>query len=72
MVLLLFMQEEDLYQSLFEEQPQCLEEDILMGVIVILIITDHMMDEDTLEGKDIIRIEVEGHQIEEMTKKEVI
>ena len=72
MVLLLFVQEEDLYKSLFEEQPQCLEEDILMRVIVTLIITNHMMDEDTLEEEDIIMTEVEGHQIEEMTKKEVI
>ena len=31
-----------------------------------------MMDEDTLEGEDIIMIEVEGHQIEEMTRREVI
>ena len=44
-----------------------------MGVIVILmIIRDHMMNEDTLEGEDIIMIEVEDHQIEEMTKREVI
>ena len=35
-------------------------------------ITDHMMNGDTLEGEDIIMIEVEGHQIEEMTKREVI
>ena len=73
MALLLFMQEEDLYTSLFEEQPQCLEEDILMGVIVtLMIIGDHMMNEDTLKGEDIIMIEVEDHQIEEMTKREVI
>ena len=31
-----------------------------------------MMNEDTLEGEDSIMIEVEGHQIEEMTKREVI
>ena len=31
-----------------------------------------MMNEDTLEGGDIIMIEVEGHKIEEMTKREVI
>ena len=72
MALLLFMQEEDLYKSLFEEQPQCLEEDILMGVIVtLMIVGNHMMNEDILE-EDIIMIEVEGHQIEEMTKREVI
>ena len=35
-------------------------------------ITDYMMNEDTLEGEDITMIEVEGHQIEEMTKKGVI
>ena len=52
---------------------QCLEEDILMRVIVtLMIIGDHMMNEDTLEGGDVIMIEVEGHQIEEMTKREVI
>ena len=67
------MQEEDWYESLFKEQPQCLEEDILMGVIVtLMIVGDHMMNEDTLEGEDSIMIEVEGHQIEEMTKREVI
>ena len=44
-----------------------------MGVIgTLMIIGDHMMNEDTLEGEDIIMIEVEGHQIEEMTKREVI
>ena len=44
-----------------------------MGVIVtLMIIRDHMMNEDTLEGEDIIMIEVEGHKIEEMTKREVI
>ena len=31
-----------------------------------------MMKEDTLEGEDIIIIELEDHQIEEMTKREVI
>ena len=30
------------------------------------------MNEDTLEGGDIIMIEVEGHQIEGMTRREVI
>ena len=72
MVLHLFVQEGNLYKSLFEEQPHCLQEDILMRVTVTLIITDHMMNEDTLEGEDITMIEVEGHQIEEMTKKGVI
>ena len=43
-----------------------------MRVIVIHMIIDHMMNENTLEEEDIIMIEVEGHQIEEMTKKEVI
>ena len=44
-----------------------------MGVIVtLMIIGDHMMNEDTLEGEDIIMIELEGHQIEEMTKREAI
>ena len=43
-----------------------------MRVIVTLMIIDHMMNEDTLEGGDIIMIEVEGHQIEEMTQREVI
>ena len=43
-----------------------------MRVIVTLMIIDHMMNKDTLEGEDITMIEVEGHQIEEMTKKEVI
>ena len=31
-----------------------------------------MINEDTLEGENIIMIEVEGHQIEGMTKREVI
>ena len=31
-----------------------------------------MMNEDTLEGEGIIMIEVEDHQIEEMTRREVI
>ena len=43
-----------------------------MRVIVVHMITDHMMNEDTLEGEDVIMIEEEGHQIEEMTKREVI
>ena len=43
-----------------------------MRVIVTLMIIDHMMNEDTLEGEDIIMIEVEGHQIEKITKIEVI
>ena len=43
-----------------------------MRLIVALMIIDHLMSGDTLEGEDINRIEVEGHRIEEMTKKEVI
>ena len=44
-----------------------------MGVIVtLMIIGDHTMNEDTLEGEDSIMIEVEGHQMEVMTKREVI
>ena len=43
-----------------------------MRVIVTLMIIDHMTDEDILEGEDIIRIEVEGHQIEKITKIEGI
>ena len=67
------MQEEDLNKNLFEGLLQCPEEDILMRVIAtLMIIGDHMMNEDTLEGGDIIMIEVEGHQIEEITKREVI
>ena len=31
-----------------------------------------MMDEGPLEGGDVIMIEVEGHQIEGMTRREVI
>ena len=72
MDLLLFIRKEDLYKSFFEEQPQCLEEDNLMRVTVTLMIIDHMMNEDILEGEDIIMIEVEDHRIEEMTKKEFI
>ena len=41
-------------------------------IVTLMIIGDHMMNEDTLEGGDIIMIEVEGHQIEEMTRREVI
>ena len=62
----------DLFKSFFKEQPQCLEEDILMRVIVTLMVIDHMMNGETLEREGIIRIEVEDHQIEEMTKEEVI
>ena len=43
-----------------------------MRVIVTLMIIDHVMDEDILEGEDIIRIEVEDHQIEKITKIEGI
>ena len=41
-------------------------------IVTLIIIGDLMMNEDTLEGRDIIMIEVEGHQIEEMTRREVI
>ena len=47
MVPLLFMQEEDLNENLFEGLLQCPEEDSLMRVIVTLMIIDHMMNEDT-------------------------
>ena len=40
-------------------------------IVTLMIIEDHIIDEDTLEGGDIIMKEVEGHQIEEMTKREV-
>ena len=43
-----------------------------MRVIVTLMIIDCMMNEDILEGEDIIMTEVEGHQIEKITKIEVI
>ena len=43
-----------------------------MRVIVTLMIIDHMMNEDTLEGEDVIMLEVEGHQIEKITKIEDI
>ena len=43
-----------------------------MRVIVTLQRADHMTDEDILEGEDIIRTEMEGHQIEKMTKIEGI
>ena len=48
---------DDLYQRL-EEEPQCLEEDILMRVIVTLMTIDHVMDEDILEGEDITLKEI--------------
>ena len=43
-----------------------------MRVIVTLMIIDHMMNEDTLEGEDVIMKEVEGHQREKITKIEGI
>ena len=71
MALFLFVQEEeDLYQKL--EEPQGLEEDILMRVIVTFMTIDHVLDEDILEEEDIIRIEVEDHHIEKITKIEGI
>ena len=64
-------EEEDLYQK-FKEKPQYLEEDILMRMTVTLMTIDHVRDEDILEEGDIIRIEVEDHQIEKITKIEDI
>ena len=43
-----------------------------MRVIVTLMIIDHMTDEDILEEEDIIRIKVEDHWIEKITKIEGI
>ena len=43
-----------------------------MRVIVTLMIIDHVRDKDILEEEDIIRIEVEGHWLEKITKKEDI
>ena len=43
-----------------------------MKVIVTLMITEHVRDEDILEEEDIIRIEVEDHWIEKLTRIEDI
>ena len=43
-----------------------------MRVIVTLMTIDHMRDEDILEEEDIIRIQVEDHRIEKITKIEDI
>ena len=43
-----------------------------MRVTVTLMTIDHVRDEDILEEGDIIRIEVEDHQIEKVTKIEGI
>ena len=43
-----------------------------MRVIVTLMTIDHVRDEDILEEGDIIRIEVEDHQTEKITKIEGI
>ena len=43
-----------------------------MTVIVTLMTIAHVMDEDILEGEDIIQIEGEDHQIEKITKIEGI
>ena len=43
-----------------------------MRVIVTLMTLDHARDEDILEEEGIIRIEVEDHQIEKITKTEDI
>ena len=73
MVLLLFVQGEDLNRNLFEGLLQYPEEGIPMGVIAILIIIgDLMMDVGPMEEEDNITIKVEGHQIEGMTMIEVI
>ena len=72
MALLLSVQEEDDRYQKLEEKPQCLEEDILMRVIVTPMTIDHMRDEDILEEGDIIRIEVADHQIEKIIKIEDI
>ena len=69
----MFVQEEDLNKNMFEGLLQCPEKVILMRVIMtLMIIGDHMMNEDTLEGEHITMIEVEDHHIEEMSKREVI
>ena len=44
----------------------------MRAIVTLTIIEDLMMDEGPLEGGDIIMIEVEGHQIEGMTRREVI
>ena len=66
-------EEEDLYQKL-EEKPHIPRGGYPdeMRVIVTLMTIDHVMDEDILEGEDIIRIEVEDHQIEKIIKIEGI
>ena len=43
-----------------------------MKVKVIHMTIDHVKDEDILEEGDIIKIEVEGHQIEKVVKMEGI
>ena len=43
-----------------------------MRVIVTLLIIDYVMDEDLLEGEDIIRIEEEDHQIKKIAQIEGI
>ena len=71
-VLFLFVQEEkDLCQKL-EDIQQCLKEIILMKAKVIHMTIDHVKDEDILKEGDIIKIEVEGHQIEKVVKMEGI
>ena len=41
-------------------------------IVTLIIIGDLMMNKGPLEGGDVIMIEVEGHQIEGMTRREVI
>ena len=43
-----------------------------MRVIVTLMTIDHVRDKDILGEEDIIRIEVEGHQIKKIAKIEDI
>ena len=44
----------------------------MRAIVTLIIIGDLMMDEGPLEGGDVIMIEVEGHQIEGTTRREVI
>ena len=43
-----------------------------MRVIVTLMTIDHVRDEDILEEEDIIRVEMEDHWIEKITRIEDI
>ena len=44
----------------------------MRAIVTLKTIGDHMTNEDTLEGGDVIMIELGGHQIEVMTRREVI